>query len=88
VVVSTVARPAHFAVTARLDGARTQRGTVTVERAVDLFVVRPLRRRRTYALPLSVVAQMVVERVIRREVAERKAARRAARRARQKEKIA
>lgn len=80
---SSLPRPAHFDVLARLDSARTQRGTVTVERAVDLFVVRPLRRRRTYALPLSVVAQMVVERVIKREAAEKKAAKKAARRARQ-----
>ena len=78
-------RPAPIEILARLDTARTQRGTVTVEGAVDLFVVRPLRRRRTYALPLSVVAQMVVERVIRRELAEKRAAKKAARRARRRE---
>lgn len=79
---AAIPRPAHFDVLARLDSARTQRGTVTVERAVDLFVVRPLRRRRTYALPLSVVAQMVVERVVKRKLAEKKAAKKAARQAR------
>jgi len=81
-VSNAIPRPAHFEVIARLDSARTQRGTVTVERAVDLFVVRPLRRRRTYALPLSVVAQMVVERVIKRELSEKRAAKKAARKAR------
>jgi hypothetical protein len=84
-VSAAVPRPAHFDIYARLDGARGQRGTVTVERAVDLFVVRPLRRRRTYALPLSVVAQMVVERVVKRELAEKKAAKKAARRAKRQE---
>lgn len=85
--MSTLPRPSHFSVLARLDGVRTQRGTVTVERSVDLFVVRPLRRRRTYEMPLSIVAQMVVERVIRKELAEKKAAKKAARRARQKERL-
>jgi hypothetical protein len=77
-----VKRPARFQVIARLDGVRTTRGTVTVERAVDLFVVRPLRRRRVYSMPLSQVAQIVVERVIKAEVAQRKAERKARRRSR------
>lgn len=69
-------RRAKFTVLARLDGARVQAGTVTVERAADLFCVRPHRRRRVYALPLSTVAQLVVERVIRAELAAKAAERR------------
>jgi hypothetical protein len=76
------ARPARFRILARLDGNRAQSGTVTVERAADMFAVRPLRRRRVYALPLSVVAQMVVERVIRAEVLQRRAEKRARKTAR------
>lgn len=73
---------ARFSIVARLDGARVQRGTVVVERSVDMFSVRPLRRRRTYSLPLSVVAQLVVERVIKAEVAAKRAERKARRKAR------
>ena len=80
-----MSRASRFRVVARLDGARATVGTVTIWRDADMLAVRPLRRRRTYALPLSVVAQMVVERVVRAEIAERRrerAARRKARRSR------
>lgn len=41
---------------------------------------RPLRRRRAYALPLSVVAEIVASKVIKAEVAERRRERAARRR--------
>jgi hypothetical protein len=77
-------RAARFRILARLDGTRPQGGTVTVERAADMFAVRPLRRRRVYALPLSVVAQMVVERVIKAEIAAKRAEKRARRKLRKR----
>lgn len=69
----------HFRIVAKLDGCGRSHveGTVTIHRGVGLFTVRPLRRRRTYELPLADVADMVVARVIRAEVLERKAARKA-----------
>lgn len=71
---------ARFRVFARLDSAsRSQAGTVTISRSEDLFAVRPLRRRREYALPLSVVASMVVHAVIRAENAEKVRGKRARR---------
>jgi hypothetical protein len=69
---------ARFRVSGRLDSAsRYQEGTVTVERNSGLFVVRPLRRRRTYTLPLSTVAEIVCQRIIRAEVTSKKAERKA-----------
>lgn len=63
------ARAAHFRVVGKLDSAGALiEGTVTVDRRAGLFEVRPLRRRRTYALPLSTVADMVVGRIVRAEV--------------------
>lgn len=65
----------HFRVAARFDlPANTgQVGTVTIDRGAGLFTVRPYRRRRTFELPLDVVADMVVARVIRAEILTRKA---------------
>lgn len=71
---------ARFRVVAKLDESVPQDGTVVIDRERGLFQVRPARRRRTFDLPLGVVATMVVWRVIRAELAERKAARRARRR--------
>lgn len=65
---------AYFRVVARLDGPLPIPGTVIVDRTVGLFAVRPLRRHRTYELPLSTVADMVVARVIRAEVLARRLA--------------
>lgn len=71
----------HFKVVGRLDhAAKVQVATVTINRANGLLSVRPLRRRRTYDLPLDVVAQMVVSRVIRTEVFAARLAKKAARR--------
>jgi hypothetical protein len=61
---------AHFRICARLDESRVQLGTVSIDRERGLFTVRPLRRRRTYTLPLDAVASMVVGRVLRAEVLE------------------
>jgi hypothetical protein len=71
---------AHFRVAGRFDQARPQEATVTVERATQLFSVRPLRRRRTYTLPLATVAEIVTARIIKAELAERRAARKRGRR--------
>lgn len=60
---------AHFRVVGRLDSAGPLvAGKVTIDRRAGLFAVRPMRRRRTYELPLSTVAEMVVARIIRAEV--------------------
>lgn len=62
-------KKAHFRVVGRLDNAaRVVEGTVTIDRHAGLFEVRPLRRRKSYTLPLSTVADMVVARIIRAEV--------------------
>lgn len=71
----------RFRILGRLDSAaRTQEGTVTISRTALIFSVRPLRRRREYVLPLSVVAEMVCQRIIKAELAEKRADRRARRR--------
>lgn len=58
----------HFRVVGRLDhAAKVQTATVTIHRGTGIFSVRPLRRHRTYDLPLDTVAEMVVARVIRAE---------------------
>lgn len=61
-----------------LDTGRPSSGTVTIDRAILVFAVRPARRRREYILPLATVAAMVVAKVIKAEVAEQRAARKAA----------
>lgn len=57
--------------------SRASVGTVTIDRGAGLISVRPLRRRRVYALPLADVASWIVRTIIAAEVRER---RRAARR--------
>jgi hypothetical protein len=70
----------RFAVIGRLDNAaRPQAGTVIVSRTSGTFTVRPYRRRRTYTLPLSTVAEIVCQRILRAELAERKATKKKAR---------
>lgn len=72
---------ARFRVVGRLDMAsRPTVGTVTIDRGASLFSVRPLRRHRTYTLPLDVVAGMVVRALIMAEVREKRAAKKKARR--------
>lgn len=82
------ARKAHFRVVGRLDkAAGVTEGKVTVEVGAAgsaMFVVRPLRRRRTYELNLSDVADIVVYRVMMFEKKERLKAKKAARAARKK----
>lgn len=64
---------AKVRVIGRFDSAsKTQTATVVMDRDVGLFSVRPLRRRRIYSLPLSVVAEMVVQWNIRAELLERR----------------
>lgn len=76
-------KASHFRVVALLEMAsRPQIATVTIDRAANLFTVRPLRRRRVYTLPLADVASMVVRGLIRAEVLERARAKKEARRAR------
>lgn len=61
-------RLAHFKTIAKTDGPCHTSATVTIDRASELISVRPRKRRRTYTLPLSAVAEMIVYRVIRAEV--------------------
>ena len=69
---------ARFPVTGSLDGTgRRQRGTVTIDRETGTFTVRPLRRKKTYELPLSVVADLVCKTIIISELRERRAAKKA-----------
>ncbi len=75
-------RKARFQVIGKLDSCGApQEGTVTIDRRLGLFIVRPARRRRVYELPLADVATMVVWKVIRAELADRRADRKARRRA-------
>lgn len=66
---------ARAKVVGQLDGAGGPiAGTVEIDREAGLFTVRPLRRRKTYVLPLGAVATMVCQAIVRREVAEKRAA--------------
>ncbi len=75
-------RRARFRVTfvRPLDGATE--ATVTIERSRGLMAIRLLRRRRSYEVPLAVVAEWIVWRLTKVEAAERARAKRAARAAR------
>ncbi len=57
-----------------------QVATVEIDRASGIVSVRPFRRRRAYALPLSAVAAWICQVIIRGEVRERRAAKRGRRR--------
>jgi hypothetical protein len=71
----------HFRVIGALDGTGALKvGKVTIYDG--FFEVRPLRRRRVYALPLSTVADFVCKRIILAEHAEKRAAKKARRRPR------
>jgi len=50
----------------RIDGAAG--ATVTIDRKLRLFTVRPKGRRRTFELPLAFVAEMVVAKVVKQEL--------------------
>ena len=72
-------RAARFRVDGYFDGAKSATVTITPE---GLFVVRPHRRRRSYAVTLAGVASSVIIRTIRLEVEAKRLAKKAARRAR------
>jgi hypothetical protein len=57
------------------NGAPRARVSIDIGTADPLFTVRPFRRRKTYSLPLSTVAQIVILRVILAEQNERRRAR-------------
>lgn len=67
-------RTARFKVAGKLDRvAGLHLGTVSIDRSSrPVFTVRPLRRRRVYALPLDVVADLVVLKVIAAELREKR----------------
>lgn len=72
---------AHFRVYgANFDGAHE--ATVSIDRELGLFTVRPLRRKRTYELPFSAVAEIVLWRVLKAELAQKKREKAARRRGR------
>lgn len=56
---------ARFKVSGDFDKAKS--ATVTISRLGGVFSVRPFRRRKTYALPLSDVAEMVMWRIMKAE---------------------
>lgn len=63
----------RYRVVGQLDsagGATT--GTVMIDRATGLFMVRPYRRKRLYTLPLADVATMVCRKITIAEVAEKR----------------
>jgi hypothetical protein len=71
----------RFRVLGKLDGTGGARdGTVLIDRMSGIIEVRPIRRRRTYALHLSDVATWICQRVIMAELAEKRAAKRQKRR--------
>lgn len=60
-----------FRIRARLDMASQESdGKVYIDRASSTFSVRRLRSRRTFTLPLSTVAEMVVRTIIAAEARE------------------
>jgi hypothetical protein len=78
-----VARRVILPVIGRLDSAGgVQRGTITIYRDADLVTVRPLRRKRTYTLPLSTVADYICRSVIYAELAEKRRLKKARRKKR------
>lgn len=68
-------RVSRFRVLGRLDMAGGAiPGTVEVDRDAGTMGVRPLRRRRVYSLPLSVVATMVCQAIVNAEARQKRAA--------------
>jgi hypothetical protein len=65
-------KKARFKVYGSLDrGGGGRAGTVTIDREVGTFQVRPHRSRREYTAPLSTVADIIVERIIKAELREK-----------------
>ena len=78
-------RVSRFRVLGRLDMAGGAiPGTVEVDRDAATFGVRPLRRRRVYSLPLSVVATRVCQAIVNAEAREKRAAKKTKNRKRSK----
>jgi hypothetical protein len=76
-------RCSRFSVVGVLDGAGgVRKGTVIIERASGIMYVRPYRKRRIYAMPLAMVADMVCRRIIMNELHEKRAAKNKNRRGR------
>lgn len=70
---------AKFSVFAALDGAGGhKKGTVIIDRATGMFLVRPYRSQQTYAMPLGVVATMVCAAELRSQVRDQQLADKAA----------
>lgn len=61
---------ARFRVVGKFDGA--SEATVVINRSSGVVSVRPLRRRRTYELPLADVAERIVWRIVTAEAAEKR----------------
>jgi hypothetical protein len=71
----------RFRVVAQFDAAGGPGpGSVTIDRTTAIVEVRPRRRRRVYALPLSTVATMICRAIIVAELRERRSSRRRGRR--------
>ena len=62
-------RQVKFQVTGLFDGV--SRATLTIDRVAQIATVRPLRRHKTYTLPLSEVAEHILWKVARLEAAEK-----------------
>lgn len=71
------ARKSRFRVVGTFDLAGgAQVATIEIDRDSSIVSVRPLRRRRTYSLPLASVATWICQSIIRAEVRERRQGRR------------
>jgi hypothetical protein len=75
-----MSRKARFRIYGRFNGATA--ATVEIDRGASVISVRPLRRRRAYELPLSVVAESIMWRIIKAEAQAKIKARKEARRKR------
>ena len=62
-------RLVKFQVAGLFDGA--PRATLEIDRVAQIATVRPLRRRKTYTLPLKDVAEHILWKVARLEAAEK-----------------
>lgn len=66
-------RREHFKVTGKhFNGAGAAKVTITDSGGVQLFSVRPARRRKPYDWPLNSVAQWVLEQSVKNELAAKK----------------
>ncbi len=63
---------ARFKTIGQFDQMYMQQGTVEIDRNANLISVRPKGRRRTYTLPLSSVAEIIVWKVIKAEMVQKK----------------